>query len=59
MPRQRTTEYGAPSNERVVASFAAPPLAEIVNTPLRRGRTQAYDAMARAKASPPVAGAAD
>jgi len=58
MPRQRTTEYGRPSNERVVASFGAAPLTDIVNTPLRRIRSMAYDAMAEAKAAP-IAGAAD
>jgi FO synthase len=56
MPRQRTTAYGRPSNQRVVASFGAAPLSDIVNTPLRRGRSKAYNAMAKAA---PVAGAAD
>jgi FO synthase len=36
MPRQRTTTYGRPSNARTAASFAAAPLAEIVNTAPRR-----------------------
>jgi len=50
--RQRTTEYGMPSNRRISASFGAAPLSEIVNTPLKRGRSKAYDAMARSKAAP-------
>ncbi len=33
-PRQRTTLYGAPPEERVAASFGAPPLAEPVNPPV-------------------------
>ena len=32
-PRQRTTLYGAVSDERRAASFAAPPLAPVVQTP--------------------------
>jgi FO synthase len=36
IPVQRTTLYGAVSEERRRASFAAAPLAEIVNTPARR-----------------------
>ncbi len=35
VPRQRTTTYGVPSAERVDASFAAPPLAEPLNPPVR------------------------
>jgi FO synthase len=35
-PRQRTTLYRQPDAERVRASFAAPGLAEKINTPLRR-----------------------
>jgi len=34
-PRQRTTLYGEPSEERVRASFGAPPLAEPLNPPVR------------------------
>jgi len=34
--RQRTTTYGTPDQARISASFAAPPLAEKINTPLRR-----------------------
>src|SRR5208282_6362667 len=36
VPVQRTTLYGMASAERRRASFAAAPLAEIVNTPARR-----------------------
>ena len=50
-PVQRTTEYGRPSAERIAASFAAAPLAEVVNTPLRRNRTARYDALASANAA--------
>jgi FO synthase len=32
-PRQRTTLYGEPPEERVVASFGAPPLSEPINPP--------------------------
>ena len=35
VPRQRTTLYGDPSDERRHASFGAPPLAEPVNPPVR------------------------
>ena len=35
VPRQRTTLYGEPSEERVRASFGAPPLAEPVNPPVK------------------------
>jgi len=35
IPRQRTTLYGEPAEERVAASFGAPPLAEPVNPPVR------------------------
>ncbi len=39
-PVQRTTLYGSPSEERVAAAYRAPPLAEVVNTPLhKRART--------------------
>ena len=34
VPKQRTTLYGEPDAERVVASFGAPPLAEPVNPPV-------------------------
>jgi FO synthase len=34
-PRQRTTLYGAPSDERVRASFGAEPLAEPLNPPVQ------------------------
>ena len=34
-PRQRTTLYGEPSEERMRASFGAPPLAEPLNPPVR------------------------
>jgi FO synthase len=35
VPRQRTTLYGMPSEERVRASFGAPPLAEPLNPPVQ------------------------
>lgn len=35
-PRQRTTTYGSVPEERVIASFGAPPLAPIVLTPVRK-----------------------
>jgi FO synthase len=35
VPRQRTTLYGDPSEERVLASFAAEPLAEPLNPPVQ------------------------
>jgi len=35
-PRQRTTLYGAPAAERMAASFAAPALEPVVQTPARR-----------------------
>ncbi|MFI4988694.1 MAG: 7,8-didemethyl-8-hydroxy-5-deazariboflavin synthase, partial [Alphaproteobacteria bacterium] len=35
-PVQRTTLYGTPAQERRQVSFAAPPLAEVINTPARR-----------------------
>jgi FO synthase len=35
LPRQRTTLYGDPTEERVRASFGAPPLAEPVNPPVQ------------------------
>ncbi len=35
-PRQRTTTYGPVPEERVIASFGAPPLAPIVLTPVRK-----------------------
>ncbi|HSL64074.1 MAG TPA: 5-amino-6-(D-ribitylamino)uracil--L-tyrosine 4-hydroxyphenyl transferase CofH, partial [Gaiellaceae bacterium] len=35
VPRQRTTTYGTPAPERVRASFAAAPLAEPLNPPVR------------------------
>ena len=34
-PRQRTTLYGEPSEDRVRASFGAPPLAEPLNPPVQ------------------------
>ena len=34
-PRQRTTLYGVPAEERVAASFGAPPLAEPLNPPVQ------------------------
>jgi FO synthase len=34
-PRQRTTTYGRPPEERVRASFGAAPLAEPVSPPVR------------------------
>ncbi|MEG6510283.1 5-amino-6-(D-ribitylamino)uracil--L-tyrosine 4-hydroxyphenyl transferase CofH [Methyloligella sp. 2.7D] len=36
IPGQRTTLYGDVADERIEASFAAPELLEMVNTPLRR-----------------------
>jgi FO synthase len=35
VPRQRTTTYGTPSEERVRRSFGAPPLAQPLNPPVR------------------------
>ena len=35
IPRQRTTLYGTPPEERVRASFGAPPLAEPLNPPVK------------------------
>jgi FO synthase len=35
-PRQRTTLYGEPPVERIEASYGAPPVVPIVNTPARR-----------------------
>ena len=35
VPRQRTTIYGAPSEEQVARSFGAAPLAETINPPVR------------------------
>ena len=35
VPRQRTTLYGEPPEERVRASFGAPPLAEPLNPPVQ------------------------
>ncbi len=35
VPRQRTTLYGEPSEERIRASFGAPPLAEPLNPPVK------------------------
>ena len=35
VPRQRTTLYGSPPEDRVRASFGAPPLAEPLNPPVR------------------------
>ena len=40
-PRQRSTLYGEPPAERVHASFGAPPVAPIVNTPARRYEREA------------------
>ena len=34
VPRQRTTLYGTPAEDRVAASFGAPPLAEPLNPPV-------------------------
>jgi FO synthase len=35
VPRQRTTLYEDPPEERLLASFGAPPLAEPVNPPVK------------------------
>ncbi len=35
VPRQRTTTYGTPPDERVRRSFGAPPLADTLNPPVR------------------------
>jgi FO synthase len=40
MPKQRTTLYGEPPEERVTASFGAPPLAEPVNPPVSEAGLQ-------------------
>jgi FO synthase len=47
-PRQRTTLYEDAPGERVSAAFAAVPLAQIVNTPLRRRPFQPAGATALA-----------
>ncbi|MEE2778688.1 MAG: 5-amino-6-(D-ribitylamino)uracil--L-tyrosine 4-hydroxyphenyl transferase CofH [Acidobacteriota bacterium] len=46
-PRQRTTEYGQVSEERVAASFVAAPLAEIVNNPAHKYERDAPLALVR------------
>jgi hypothetical protein len=38
VPRQRTTLYGEPAEERVRASFGAAPLAEPLNPPVDTSR---------------------
>jgi FO synthase len=40
-PLQRTTLYGTPPADRCRASYLAPPLAPVVQTPLRRARRDA------------------
>jgi FO synthase len=40
VPQQRTTAYGVPSQERVVASFGAAELAPVVQTPARKRGTR-------------------
>jgi len=46
-PRQRTTLYGEPPEERVHASFAAPPLAEPRNPPVKDARLVAPPRLVR------------
>jgi FO synthase len=47
VPRQRTTTYGRPAEERVRASFGAAPLAEPLNPPVRDARLQAPPRLVR------------
>jgi FO synthase len=47
IPRQRTTTYGKAPDERVRASFGAPPLAPPVNPPVRDARLQAPPRLVR------------
>lgn len=47
VPRQRTTTYGHVPEERVIASFNAPPLAPIVLTPVRKYERRDQPAAAR------------
>ena len=54
IPRQRTTLYGDPPEERVRASFAAPPLAEPSNPPVQEAGLVAPPRLVR----PGLAGAA-
>jgi FO synthase len=46
-PRQRTTLYGAVSEERRAASFGAPPLAEPLNPPVQEARLKAPPRLVR------------
>ena len=57
VPRQRTTTYGAPSEEQIARSFGAAPLAETRQPAGARGRTEASGpapAAGRALAPPPT-----
>jgi FO synthase len=47
VPRQRTTLYGEPPEERVRASFGAPPLAEPLNPPVKDARLVAPPRLVR------------
>ena len=52
VPRQRTTTYGAPRDERVRASFVAAPLAEPLNPPVRDAGLKAPPRLMRPTALP-------
>jgi FO synthase len=47
VPRQRTTLYGEPPEERVCASFGAPPLSEPLNPPVKDARLVAPPRLVR------------
>ena len=55
IPVQRTTFYGAPPEEQTRASFGAPVLDEVVNTPARRYERDVKPVLYR----PGLAGAAE
>jgi FO synthase len=52
VPRQRTTTYGTPAEERVRASFGAAPLADVLAPPVREAGLRAPVSLVR----PGVAG---
>jgi FO synthase len=47
VPRQRTTTYGVPPEERVSASFGAAPLAEPLTPPVREAGLRAPSRLLR------------
>jgi FO synthase len=47
IPRPRTTLYGTPADDRVAASFGAPPLAEPVNPPVDTARLRRPEKLIR------------